>query len=104
MRARALRPDDTSRSGGLASLAGGVAAHPNRGFDLVQLAAEDLDLVAELGCVLEAEVVRGGEHLLLELHDRARDLLRRHALLVLGAAAAAPGAALRHAAALLRQE
>src|SRR3954469_3867109 len=74
-------------------------------FDLVELAPQDLDLVAQLGRVLEAEVVGGGQHLLLELHDRAGDLLRRHALLVRGAAAAPARPALRHpAAALLREE
>src|SRR6266511_2663457 len=51
------------------------------GLDRVELAAQLLDLVAEPGRILEAQVVRRGEHLLLELDDRPRDLLRRHRLL-----------------------
>src|SRR5215203_311242 len=72
---------------------------PERGrsgarLDLVQLVAKRLDLVAQLGRVLEAEVVRGGEHLLFQLHDRAPDLLGRHAL-GLAPAATASGRDLR---------
>src|SRR3954447_20022938 len=50
------------------------------GLYLLQLPVEGLDLVAELGGVLEAEVLRGGQHLLLQLHHRLADLLCRHAL------------------------
>src|SRR3712207_1492645 len=44
----------------------------------VELSPEIADLVAELGRVLEAQVLGGGEHLLLELDDRRLDLRRGH--------------------------
>src|SRR3954466_11166852 len=62
------------------------------GLYLLQLPVESLDLVAELGGVLEAEVLRGGQHLLLQLHHRLADLLGRHAL----GFAVTPGARGRH--------
>src|SRR5919201_6116293 len=43
----------------------------------LQLVPEVLDLVPELGRVLEAEVLGGGEHLLLELDDQLLELLGR---------------------------
>src|SRR3954453_13622054 len=65
----------------------GASRGPGLGFQLVQLAAQRLDLVAQLGRVLEAQVVRGGEHLLLELDDGPAQLLGRHALLPRASAA-----------------
>src|SRR5207302_9608745 len=63
---------------------------PRLGF--LELLTQGLDLVAELGRVLEAEVVSREQHLLLELHDRARDLFRLHAVPVAAPRApAAPG-------------
>src|SRR4051794_37833274 len=47
---------------------------------LLQLPVQGLDLVAKLGGVLEAEVLGGGQHLLLQLHHGLADLLGRHAL------------------------
>src|SRR3954447_20760245 len=44
----------------------------------VELAAQIADLVAELRGVLEAQVLGCREHLLLELHDRALELLPAH--------------------------
>src|SRR5215210_8569314 len=61
------------------------------GFRLVQLPSQRLDLVAQLGRVLEAEIIGRGEHLLLQLDDRAADLLGGHALGLTAAAAAAGG-------------
>src|SRR5919201_2690026 len=58
-------------------------------FAPLQLPPQLLDLVPQLGRVLEAELVGRQEHLLLQLDDRAGDLLRRHLLLV---AAAGPPA------------
>ena len=55
----------------------------------VELAAEVADLVAELGRVLEAQLLGGGEHLLLELAHHLLDLADRHVALLLGAAATA---------------
>src|SRR5512132_1551477 len=49
-----------------------------RGRD--ELAAQILDLVTELRGVLEAQLLRRREHLLLELDDQLLELGRRHAL------------------------
>ena len=54
----------------------------------VQLAPQLADLVAQLGGVLEAQLLGRGEHLLLELDDRRLDLGRRHVDLLLAPAAA----------------
>src|SRR5579872_887290 len=59
-----------------------------RGRDGEQLATELLDLVAQLRGVLEAQLLGGGEHLLLELDHEALELLARHPLDLLAAAAA----------------
>src|SRR5690348_884918 len=50
------------------------------GRDRQQLAAQLLDLVPELRGVLEPQLFRRGEHLLLERHYQPLELLRRHAL------------------------
>ena len=64
--------------------AGGV------GRERRELAPQLLDLVAELGRVLEAELLGGGEHLLLERDHELLELVSRHALdLGLAAATAA---------------
>src|SRR5688500_7609935 len=60
------------------------------GAGLVQVATQVADLVAQLGGVLEAQLVRGGQHLLLELHQQLLDLLGGH----LGIALLAPASAL----------
>src|SRR5206468_860905 len=44
----------------------------------LEIAAQVLDLVAQLGRVLEAQVLGGREHLLLELDDRALQLVSAH--------------------------
>ena len=54
-----------------------------------QLAAQLLDLVAELRGVLEAELLGGEVHLLLERDDELLELVARHPL-DLGLPAAAP--------------
>src|SRR6476469_5303598 len=46
-----------------------------RGGDRSQLAEQLLDLVAQLGGVLEAELLRSGEHLELEVDDHLLELL-----------------------------
>src|SRR5450755_1115650 len=45
----------------------------------VELALEVANLIAQLGGVLEPQVLSRGEHLLFKLDDRAFDLGRRHA-------------------------
>src|SRR4029077_18190657 len=45
-----------------------------------QLPAQLLDLVAQLGGILEAELLRGREHLELEVDDHLLELLARHPL------------------------
>src|SRR5205823_1553454 len=55
----------------------------------LQLAAELLDLVAQLGRILEAELLGGHVHLLLERDDQLLELVRGHALDVALAAASA---------------
>src|SRR5687768_9238257 len=62
------------------------------GLDLVELAPQALDLVAQLRGVLESQLVRRQEHLLLELDHGPRDLLRAHGLDI---RALSPPAALR---------
>src|SRR3954464_9316208 len=57
----------------------------------LQLAPQRLDLVTQLGCVLEAQIVGGEKHLLLQLHDRLLDLLRRHSLFALASMTALAG-------------
>src|SRR3954453_5158502 len=57
----------------------------------LQLAPQVLDLVAQLGRVLEAQLLGGGEHLLLELDHELLDLGRLHVDLLVGAPAAALG-------------
>ena len=57
----------------------------------VEVSAQLLDLVAELGGVLEPELLSRREHLLLELDDQLLDLLGRHALVAALAAPAPPG-------------
>src|SRR5712691_5701822 len=52
-----------------------------------ELAPERLDLVAQLRCVLEPQLLRGGEHLLLQLDDQLLELARRHAFDVFTSAA-----------------
>src|SRR5215216_3527778 len=59
----------------------------SRSGRLVELAPQLADLVAQLGRVLEAELLGGGEHLLLELHDRLLDLVRLHVDALLAPAA-----------------
>src|SRR5512133_1125726 len=66
-------------------------------LDLGQLAPELADLVAQARRVLEAEVLGGGEHLLLELDDRLLHLGERE-VLGLDALAVAPSPALRRLA------
>src|SRR3954465_5254651 len=61
----------------------------------VQLAPQVADLVAELGRVLEAQLLGRGEHLLLELAHHRLDLVRRHLDLLVGAAPEALGGDLR---------
>jgi len=51
-----------------------------RGADREQLVAQRPELVAQLGGVLEAQLLGGREHLLLERDDELLDLLARHAL------------------------
>src|SRR5436189_287689 len=51
-----------------------------------ELAAEILDLVTQLRCVLEPQLLGRGEHLLLELDDQFLELARRHSLHVLAPA------------------
>ena len=60
----------------------------------LELAPQVLDLVAELGCVLEAELLRRGEHLFLERDDELLQLLVRHPL-DLSLAAPAPAGHVR---------
>src|SRR4051794_38414655 len=66
------------------------------GLELFELAPQLLDLVAQLRRVLEAQLVGGQQHLLLELHDGARQLVRGHRLLALAAALPAAGRGPRH--------
>src|SRR3954447_3387566 len=63
----------------------------SRGLRGVQLLAKGLDLVPQLGGVLEAEVVGRREHLLLQLHDRPPELLGGHPLGVAAPATSARG-------------
>src|SRR3954447_18413830 len=74
----------------------------------VELALEVLDLVADPGRVLEAEVPGGLVHLLLEGLDQALELLRRHlgvlALPALPGRRRLPPAPAAHALGLHRQE
>src|SRR5215211_3904659 len=65
----------------------------------LELAAQLLDLVSQLRCVLEPKLLRGGEHLLLERDDEALEFRRRHALDLL--LSASP---LRHRRRLEREE
>src|SRR3954471_22027062 len=51
--------------------------------DLVEVPAEVSDLVSQLCRVLEAQVVGGGQHLLLELDDQLLDLLGAHLVVAL---------------------
>src|SRR6476660_5446619 len=53
-----------------------------------EVAADALDLVAQLGGVLEAQLLGGLEHLLLERDDELLELLAVHALDLVAAAAA----------------
>src|SRR5690349_11787111 len=53
---------------------------PAFGNSLVELALEVADLVAQLGGVLEPQLLGRGEHLLLELDDRLLDLGGLHPL------------------------
>src|SRR6478735_1512236 len=72
--------------------------HSGRRFvlrDLAQLAPDLADLVAKAGRVLEAEVLGGREHLLLELDDRLLHLRERQLALLAGAAALGAALALR---------
>src|SRR3954468_8491848 len=66
---------------------GGSGGRGRRGG--AQLPAQLLDLVAQLGRVLEPQLLRGREHLLLELHDELFDLVAAHAVGFSTAAAAA---------------
>src|SRR3954469_26022466 len=50
------------------------------GADGEELVAQRLELVAQLRGVLEAQLLGGREHLLLERDDELLDLLARHAL------------------------
>src|SRR4051794_24591105 len=65
-----------SRGRPVARTAGGPAAASGPGRGGVQLAPQVPDLVAQLGRVLEAQVLGRRQHLLLELHDRGLELLR----------------------------
>src|SRR5262249_17736690 len=85
----------TEPSTALKSLCRGLRSGRN------ELAAKIFDLVAQLGGVLEAELLGGGEHLLLELDDQLLELRRRHAFDVL---AAAPALRRRDSRRLQRQE
>src|SRR3954454_14565301 len=91
-----------SAMSGRASQTGGRAVNPSsvlhtpcgdlgRGLELVQLAPQGLDLVAQLGRVLEAELVGGHEHLLLELHHELLHLGGDQLLLGLRPRPARPG-------------
>src|SRR5262249_50433016 len=58
----------------------------SRLFEGIQLAPELLALVAQLGCILEAQLLGCDVHLLLERDDELLELLARHALDLLRAA------------------
>src|SRR3954452_24573812 len=62
-----------------------LLVHGGRGQ--VQFAPEVTDLVAQLGCVLDAQLFRGGQHLLVELAHRVLDLGRGHVRALLAPAA-----------------
>src|SRR5215210_5682735 len=68
------------------SVAASLIARPTLGrrrlvaLDVGDLASQLADLVAQPRRVLEAQVLGGGEHLLLELDDRLLDLGERHVL------------------------
>src|SRR4051812_31824027 len=66
-----------------------------RGRRRVQLAPQVADLVAQLGRVLEAQLLRRREHLLLQLAHHLLDLGRLHVDLLVPAPAAALGGDLR---------
>jgi len=66
------------------SLGGGRSGSPDRSD---QLAAQLLDLVAKLGGVFEAQLLRCREHLFFELDDEPLEVGGRQALEVLAAAA-----------------
>src|SRR5690348_4805591 len=83
-----LRPGIRGASA-IAGDASGGTRLGSLGLDPLQLAPELLDLVAQLGRVLEAQLVGREEHLLLELDHRLRDLLGRHLLLIAPPAALA---------------
>src|SRR5271165_1130568 len=77
------------------SVHGGLALRPIAGgslgrLDLPQVAADLAELVAQLGGVLEPQVLRGGQHLLLELHRHPLELVLWH---LLGRRPARPAAA-----------
>src|SRR4051812_40276799 len=87
-----IAPWASRRYGGGARASPGPPPLVARGRGLlVQLAAHLADLVAQLRGVLEAQLLGGDEHLLLELDDRALELGRRHVDALLAAAASALG-------------
>src|SRR5205085_2152695 len=88
-RAPALRAASPSRPGGRSAW---DRTASGRRLHLVELAPQRLDLIAQLGRVLEAEVLRRQQHLLLELDDRLVDLTGGHSLLPLAPVATPPGA------------
>src|SRR6478672_2464501 len=69
----------------------GRRSDPLGGRHGLELAAELLDLVPQLGRVLEAELLGGHVHLLLERDDELLQLLRAHALDLALATTAARG-------------
>ena len=69
------RPGDAGRSRSGSSARRMISRGRRR---QVELAAQVADLVAQLGRVLEAQLLGGGEHLLLELAHRLLDLGGRH--------------------------
>src|SRR3954471_17242210 len=78
-RERAYQPRTAARSAA-SSLTRGRLRRPLVGLDLRELAPQVGDLVAKARRVLEAQVLGGGEHLLLELDDRLLHLVEREVL------------------------
>ena len=99
-----VRGRGKGRAAARALLADAVAIPEAGAFSVVlelgpeQLAAQLLDLVSQLGGILEPELLGRGEHLLLELDDQPVDLLRLQPF-DLGLAAAAPAGAVTASAA-----
>src|SRR5688572_16952488 len=73
----ALWPSDSSENAYCRICSPRPSEDPPLGADRVEVRAELLELVADPGGFLEAQVIGRGEHLLLELDHQLLQLLRR---------------------------